>query len=89
MSRSMRHVPVHGQTCAESDKWWKTHNHRCFRHWVKASLRAGLEPPLEKEASDVWESRKDGKVWRGWSDFRFGYKNWRGTWIRPYHDFGK
>lgn len=89
MSRSIRHAPVHGWCCAETDKWWKVLNHRRHRRRTREALRAGQEPPHEKETSNDWTTPKDGKVWCGWDELRHGYKGWRGNWVHPYRDFGK
>ena len=90
MSRSMKHTPVTGMTCADSDKWWKTNSNRRFRHKTKLALKADKDPPENPdEVSDVWDAPKDGHHWWGWEAYREGVESWRGEWTRPHDIFGK
>jgi len=40
---------------------------------VRHALNVGKEPPLQREASDIWSFGKDGKAWFGFieSDERY------------------
>jgi len=63
MSRSTRHTPVIGNTCALSDKPGKVLANRALRRAVHSALvqhRYELIPLL-REVSNVWNFPKDGK----------------------------
>lgn len=65
MSRSRKRYPGGGITCAESDKPFKTSEHRRERRAVNAALRNGDEPALVIYGSP-WKAPKDGKqYWIG------------------------
>ena len=66
MSRSYRHTPVIGITCAESDKPGKIIANRTLRAHVRDALRTcvdfdGFLLPQLREVSNVWSFPKDGK----------------------------
>ncbi len=67
MARSFRHLPISGNTCARSDKWFKQQAARRLRTAVRGALRAGRHEilPHRLEIASVWESPKDGKGWFG------------------------
>ena len=53
---------MHPVTVAETDKPFKTIEHRRERAAVRGALVAGDDVPHVKEFGDPWLSRKDGKV---------------------------
>lgn len=66
MSRSYRHTPVLGITCARSDKPGKEIANRTLRTHVRQVLITcvdfeGLVMPHLREVSNVWSFPKDGK----------------------------
>jgi hypothetical protein len=64
MSRSYKRHPGGGHTVAESDKPYKTAEHRRERRKAAAALARGEEPP-EDNYGDPCKSPKDGKqYWR-------------------------
>lgn len=64
MSRSRRHTPVFGLTCATSEKHDKRIANRRWRSRVRQAVHEGVEPPAQREISDVWDFEKDGKRYR-------------------------
>ena len=66
MSRSHRKTPIAGVTTAESDKFFKTTEHRRERRAVRVAIRAGEETPPPKAFGDPWRGHKDGKIWHGY-----------------------
>lgn len=63
MSRSRRKTPIHGMTCAKSEKSDKSHSHRKLRRAVRIAVRADAPLlPLEKELTNTWSMAKDGKT---------------------------
>lgn len=66
MSDSYRKTPIFGHTTAESDKRFKTQEHRRERRSVRALIRAGGDAPDSREFGNPWASEKDGKTyWLG------------------------
>jgi len=64
MSRSRKKNPVHGITCATSEKWDKRKNNRKLRYRCKDAVRNFVDlMPLMREISNVWGMAKDGKHW--------------------------
>jgi hypothetical protein len=63
MSRSRRKTPVFGNTTAESDKWFKTHENRRQRRTVRELLPVTDDLPDPKKFGNPWASQKDGKGW--------------------------
>lgn len=68
MSRSRRKTPICGITTIESDKWFKTSEHRKERAAIRIALAAGNDMPHHKMFGDPWLSGKDGKQY--WNDPR-------------------
>lgn len=62
MSRSRRHTPICGISCAESDKGFKRMSrHRCRRR-ADAAIAAGGEPEPERAYRiKPWTAPKEGK----------------------------
>ena len=75
MSRSRKKTPVHGMTCASSDKLWKRESHKRLRaHETRLKRRMEYEEdiPEERALTSVWSSPKDGKTYNpSWA------KSWR------------
>ena len=74
MSRSKRKTPIHGMTCARSEKQDKRFANRALRRIVKVRLhtRVDLDAvslPVMREVYNVWSMAKDGKR-------RFDPKTW-------------
>lgn len=67
MSRSYRRTPICGISKAESDKWYKTSEHRRERRSVKAAILQDIDAdyPDPKRFGSPWKSAKDGKQWLG------------------------
>ncbi len=68
MTRSRKKAPISGMTRAASEKYDKLENHRRERRLVHECLATQMEPdvlPHEREVSDPWTMRKDGKVFLG------------------------
>lgn len=65
MARSFRKTPISGNTTSPSEKQDKRLANRRWRRRARLALAAGREPPLQREASDVWDFDKDGKRWFG------------------------
>ncbi len=68
MSRSFRHTPVIGITCAESDKPGKVIANRTLRRHANQAIASctdfdELVVPVLREVSSVWSFPKDGKQW--------------------------
>lgn len=69
MSRSRKKTPIVGNTCIESDKWFKAKAHRQERAAIRCALSVGEEPANEaKRFGDPHASGKDGKHY--WPDAR-------------------
>lgn len=65
MSKSFRHVPIHG-ICTGSDQRDKRRANRRLRTRVKVQLHHDAEVlSVLREVSDVWTFNKDGKSY--WS----------------------
>ena len=63
MSRSHRKTPIHGITCAASEKSDKAASHRKIRHAVRIAVAKDAPVlPQEKELTNPWSMAKDGKV---------------------------
>lgn len=54
---------MRGVTTAESDKFYKTTEHRRERRAVRFAIQAGKEAPPPKAFGDPWRGHKDGKIW--------------------------
>lgn len=66
MSRSRFKNPCCGNTCAASEKKFKSHAHRAERRIVRMLLLSGdfdLVLPHPKEFGNPWAGPKDGKQW--------------------------
>ncbi|MDQ3287026.1 MAG: hypothetical protein M3Q42_01975 [Pseudomonadota bacterium] len=65
MSRSRRKTPIAGITAAPSEKADKQASHRLLRRQVRPLIEAteGLVLPLERELTNPWSMRKDGKMY--------------------------
>jgi hypothetical protein len=61
MARSRRKTPICGITIADTDKPFKTTEHRRERRAVNVALATGEEPPAPKQYGNPWASHKDGK----------------------------
>ncbi|PZT89410.1 MAG: hypothetical protein DI637_06380 [Citromicrobium sp.] len=61
MSRSRRKTPVMPITTAESDKAYKTREHRRERAHVREALAQGNESKHPKAFGNPWSGDKDGK----------------------------
>lgn len=61
MSRSHRKHPVVAITTAETDKPFKTDEHRRHRRRVRQLIEVGAELPHHKAYGDPWNGMKDGK----------------------------
>ena len=77
MSRSYRHAPFMGITCAKSDKPGKVLANRALRAATREALICcndfdDLICPAMREVSNVWSFPKDGKqrIKTSWSDYR-------------------
>lgn len=65
MTRSKRHTPARG-IGGGSDKRDKRIAQRRLRRRVKVAVEQGAEVvPELREVSDVWDFRKDGKIYLG------------------------
>jgi hypothetical protein len=60
MSRSRKKQPGGGIAVADSDKWFKTNEHRRERRHVSSAVRR-LEEPLPRDWGNPYRSSKDGK----------------------------
>ena len=67
MSRSHKKQPGGGIAVADSDKWFKTSEHRRERRYVTSSLRRD-EEPMPRDFGNPCKSAKDGKTY--WVDQR-------------------
>ena len=63
MSRSYRKTPIRGITTKNSDKSFKTAEHKRVRRAVNACDLNANEPPAEKAFGNPWAPPKDGKHW--------------------------
>lgn len=64
MSRSKKKSKIRGVTTAASEKENKQKANRKLRRLTKEALSKGAaELPEKREASDVWDFDKDGKVY--------------------------
>jgi hypothetical protein len=74
MSRSYRHVPIHG-LCNASDKQGKRQCNRNLRRITRQTLHThedldSIELPRVRDVSDTWLMPKDGKAyWHNLADF--------------------
>jgi hypothetical protein len=67
MSHSVRKTPIFG-IGSGSEKQDKRHWNKRFRQIAKTLVRRGQDAPLKIQAvTDVWDGRKDGKVYRAWA----------------------
>jgi len=76
MSRSYRHTPICGITCAKTDKPGKVKANRAFRAATRNTLSRSHDydavvMPAVREISNVWSFGKDGKQY---------LKNRRASW---------
>lgn len=65
MSRSRKKHPGGGIAVADSDKWYKSSEHRRERRHVNSALKR-LEEPLVRDFGNPYRSAKDGKTY--WVD---------------------
>lgn len=63
MARSYRKTPITGMTTADSDKRFKTAEHRRERRKLKETDLTGDAPADPKAFGNPWASEKDGKQW--------------------------
>jgi len=64
MSQSVRRAPIFG-IGSGSEKRDKRYWNKTFRSISKALIRTEQDPPKKIEAvTDVWDGRKDGKIYR-------------------------
>ena len=71
MARSKRKSPVLGNAKAESEKKWKSFQHRKLRRKVNVLLSRSIDNvDLDvKDVSNIWAAPKDGKsYWRDCPD---------------------
>lgn len=61
MSRSRKHVPISGNTCAETEQWWKRKANRKLRRLLRLIQSDEEIIPTLRDVSDVWTWPKDGK----------------------------
>lgn len=62
MSRSRRHTPICGFSCADSDKEFKVFSSRRVRRRSDSAIRRGEEPePARAYRLNPYDSPKDGK----------------------------
>lgn len=61
MARSRRKIPIAGITTAETDKPFKSREHRRERRTVAVALKIGAEIQDSKAFGNPWASEKDGK----------------------------
>lgn len=67
MSHSVRKTPIFG-IGSGSEKQDKRHWNKRFRRISKTLICTEQDPPKKIEAvTDVWDGRKDGKVYRAWA----------------------
>lgn len=69
MARSIRHKPILGNTCAESEKRDKVLAHRCARRVANQIVPIivsdeSIDLPHPRMYGDPWLCAKDGKRWR-------------------------
>ncbi|QDC00347.1 hypothetical protein FGU64_07925 [Mesorhizobium sp. 8] len=64
MSRSRRKTPIFGMTTAESDKLFKTAEHRRERRTVRNIDPTSSDAPSGLAFGNPWASAKDGKRYR-------------------------
>lgn len=72
MSRSYKHKPISGNTCAESEKKDKQKCNRKTRRLAKMLLvkcPEGFIMPLKDEVLDKWLMAKDGKEYFNSNNF--------------------
>jgi len=69
MSNSRKKTPICGMTTADSDKRFKSAEHRRERRAVRQILEAGDGVPDPIEFGNPWASEKDGKRWFDRSGF--------------------
>ncbi len=63
MARSYRRTPITGIANKNSDKQFKTAEHKRARRAAKALDLNDEEPPAEKLFGNPWSAPKDGKRW--------------------------
>jgi hypothetical protein len=64
MSHSVRKTPIFGIGSGSEKQDKRAWNQR-FRRISKARIRTQQDPPLKiQSVTDVWDGRKDGKVYR-------------------------
>lgn len=69
MSRSRKKHPIIGNTTVESDKWFKSSEHRRERAAWRVAFARMLEPLVDGRLfGNPWKSGKDGKQY--WPDPR-------------------
>ena len=62
MSRSFRHTPIAGHTCAETEKWDKRKANRKLRRLSRlVTDDEDQVVPALREVSNTWSFAKDGK----------------------------
>lgn len=63
MSRSQKRTPVGGVMGAETDKPFKSREHRRERRIVRFALKSDVDVPAPKEFGNPLSSDKDGKIY--------------------------
>ena len=63
MARSYRKTPISGITKKDSDKQYKTAEHKRARRAAKALNLSDEEPPSEKAFGNPWGAPNDVKRW--------------------------
>ncbi|MVM31286.1 hypothetical protein GO755_14680 [Spirosoma sp. HMF4905] len=73
MSRSLRKTPIFGFTTGSTEKQDKRWANRRLRRTNRVRIRKADEPALLREVSNVWDFKKDGKMY---------YLNPLAAWLR-------
>lgn len=73
MSRSYRKTPIFGNCIAHSEKEDKRLANRKWRRITKQAIKSEKEPPRQREVSDIWKFKKDGKRY---------FRNFHEKWMR-------
>ncbi|QDK81468.1 hypothetical protein EXU85_23795 [Spirosoma sp. KCTC 42546] len=63
MSRSLRKTPILGITTASTEKQDKRWANRRLRRINRVRIRKADEPARLREVSNVWDFKKDGKMY--------------------------
>ncbi len=70
MSRSQKRTPVGGVTSAETDKPFKSREHRRERRTVRFALKSDVDVPAPKAFGNPLSSDKDGKIYLDGSSYQ-------------------